>query len=147
MKDIQKALPYDIAKEGLDEQGREKGLGKTSGAQEMSDSGKRWTVQDRYGNSIYLTQERWEHIIDDANHPEMDAYEEYLKTTIKKGRRRQEPLNPRKYRYYHLFGDLPDDVNHVVAIISFGFDVEEDGQTTPQNFVATAFFKHIRLME
>jgi hypothetical protein len=92
MKDIQKALPYDIAKEGLDEQGREKGLGKTSGAQEMSDSGKRWTVQDRYGNSIYLTQERWEHIIDDANHPEMDAYEEYLKTTIKKGRRRQEPL-------------------------------------------------------
>jgi len=111
----------------------------------MSSSGKRWTVQDRYCNSIYLTQERWEHIIDDTNHPEMDAYEEYLKTTIKKGRRRQEPLNPRKYRYYHLFGDLPDDVNHVVAIVSFGFDVEEDGQTIPQNFVATAFFKHIRL--
>lgn len=114
-------------------------------AKGMSSSGKRWTVEDRYGNSIYLTQERWEHIIDDTNHSEMDAYEEYLKTTIKKGRRRQEPLNPRKYRYFHLFGDLPDDVNHVVAIVSFGFDVEEDGQTIPQNFVATAFFKHIRL--
>ena len=93
MKAVQKVLPYDIAKEGLDEQGREKDLGKTFGAQGMSSSDKRWTVQDRYGNSIYLTQERWEHIIDDANHPEMDAYEEYLKTTIKKGRRRQEPLN------------------------------------------------------
>jgi hypothetical protein len=31
----------------------------------------RWTVQDRYGNSIYLTQERWEHIVQSVNHPEM----------------------------------------------------------------------------
>jgi len=22
-----------------------------------------WTVQDRYGNQIYLTQERWAHIV------------------------------------------------------------------------------------
>jgi hypothetical protein len=32
----------------------------------------RWTVQDKYGNSIYLTQERWEHIIEPINHPEME---------------------------------------------------------------------------
>ena len=111
----------------------------------MSSSHKRWTVQDRYGNSIYLTQERWEHIIDETNHPEMVSYEEYLKTTIQKGRRRQEPLNPRKYRYFHPFDDLPDDVNHVVAIVLFGFDIDEQGQIVPNNFVATAFFKHIRL--
>jgi len=36
--------------------------------------GKRWTVRDRYGYEIYLTEERWEHIIDPENHPEMEAY-------------------------------------------------------------------------
>ena len=110
----------------------------------MSDSGKRWTVQDRYGNSIYLTQERWEHIIDSTNHPEMEDYEEYVKTAIKRGRRKQEPLSLRKYRYYQFFDDLPDDVNTIVAIVLFGFDVNEHGETIPNNFVATAFFKHIR---
>lgn len=109
----------------------------------MGNSGKRWIVQDRYSNPIYLTQERWEHIISETNHPEMEVYEEYLKTAIKKGRRRQEPLNPRKYRYYHSFDDLPDDVNHVVVIVLFGLDIDEHGQTMPNNFVATAFFKHI----
>ena len=110
----------------------------------MRNTGIRWTVQDRLGNSIYLTQERWEHIIAETNHPEMEAYEEHLKTTIQKGKRRQEALNPRKYRYSLLCDDLPDDVNHIVVIILFGFDVNERGQTVPNNFVATAFFKHIR---
>jgi len=110
----------------------------------MSDSGKRWTVQDSEGNSIYLTHERWEHIIDEKNHLEMADYEEHLKTTIRKGRRRQEPLNPRKYRYVYAFDDLPEGSNHIVAIVLFGFDIDEKGQTTPNNFVTTAFFKHIR---
>ena len=111
----------------------------------MADFGKRWTIQDQFNNRIYLTQERWKHIIDEINHPEMVDYEKYLKVTIKQGQRRQEPLNPRKYRYYHPFEDLPDDVNHVVAIVLFGFNVDEQGQTIPNNFIATAFFKHIRL--
>jgi hypothetical protein len=34
---------------------------------------------------------------------------------------------------------LPDDFNHVVAIALFGFDVNEQGETIPNNFVATAF--------
>ncbi len=111
----------------------------------MDNSGKRWIVQDRYGNAIYLTHERWAHIINGVNHPEIADYEEYVKTTIQRGRRRQEPLNPRKYRYSHQFDNLPDDVNHVVAIVVLGFDVDKHGQTVPNNFVATAFFKHIRL--
>jgi hypothetical protein len=120
----------------------------TSGRNEadmMNGSGKRWTVHDRYGIPIYLTQERWEHIINRTNHPEMEDYEVYLKTTIRIGRRRQEPLNPRKYRYYHSFDDLPGDVNHIVVIALFGFDVDEEGKTVPNNYVATAFFKHIWL--
>ncbi|MEK7671217.1 MAG: hypothetical protein AAB344_03245, partial [Bacteroidota bacterium] len=97
----------------------------------MAGTGKRWTVQDHEGNSIYLTEERWQHIINAENHPEVAGYEDHLKTTIQKGRRRQEPLNPRKYRYSHPFDDLPEDFNHVVAIALFGFDVNEQGETIP----------------
>jgi len=109
----------------------------------MKKSGKRWTVYDRDGNAIYLTQERWNHIVDEHNHLEMLAYEDHLQLTLKIGRRRQEPLNPRKYRYYHPFDDLPDDVNHIVVIALFGYDVDEEGRTVPNNYVATAFFEHI----
>jgi pyruvate formate-lyase activating enzyme-like uncharacterized protein len=111
----------------------------------MSHSGKRWTVQDRYGNTIYMTQERWEHIIDATNHPEMADCEAHLKQAIQRGRRRQEPLNPRKYRYSCPFDDLPEDFNHVVAIVLFGFDMDEQRRVVANNFVATAFLKHMRI--
>jgi hypothetical protein len=111
----------------------------------MASSGRRWTVQDREGNPIYLTAERWQHIIEGNNHPEMADYEDHLKTTIQRGRRRQEPLNPRKYRYMQPFDNLPAGFNHVVGIVLFGFDVNAQGATVPNNFIATAFLKHIRL--
>jgi hypothetical protein len=111
----------------------------------MANSGKRWTVHDRDGNPVYLTEERWRHITNAENHPEMADYEDHLKTTLQKGQRRQEPLNPRKHRYSHPFDDLAEDFNHIVAIALFGFDVNEQGETIPNNFVATAFLKHIRL--
>ena len=60
---------------------------------------RRWTIQDRYGYYIYLTEERWNHIIEDMNHPEIADYEEYIKDTIQTGRRKQDALNPQKYRY------------------------------------------------
>lgn len=106
--------------------------------------GKRWLVRDKRGNDIYLTQERWQHITASNNHPEMAEYEDHLKQTVQRGKRRQEPLNPRKYRYTHYFDDLSGDFNHLVAIVLFGFDVDAQGQTVPNNFVATAFMKHIR---
>jgi hypothetical protein len=108
-------------------------------------NGIRWTVTDRYGNAIYLTEERWQHIIDPFNHPEVETYEEYLQSTLRQGRRRQEPLNPRKYRYFRYFDDLPSGVNHFIAIVLFGFTVDDQGQTIPNNYVATAFFKYIQL--
>ena len=94
-------------------------------------------------NIIGLPQERWEHIIDDTNHTEMEAYEDHLKITIKNGKRKQEPLNPRKYRYYHRFDDLPDDANHIIAVVLFGYNFDENGDIISNNYVLTAFFKHI----
>lgn len=110
----------------------------------MTIAGRRRTVRDNKGNAVYLTEERWLHIVDPMNHPELADYEEYLKITVKKGHRRQEVLNPRKYRYVRQFEDLPDDMNHVVVITLFGFDVEKQSEVIPDNFIVTAFFKHIR---
>ena len=95
--------------------------------------GKRWTVRGRYGNDIYLTEERWKHIIDPDNHPEMEDCKEKLKETIRSGRRKQEPLNPQKYRYIKAFDDLVLDNTHIVAIVLFRFREDEEGQPIPNN--------------
>jgi hypothetical protein len=49
--------------------------------------------------AIWLSQERWHHIVAPMNHPEMALYEEQLKETIQSGYRRQDALNPQRYRY------------------------------------------------
>jgi hypothetical protein len=59
--------------------------------------------------------------------------------------RRQEPLNPRKYRYVHLFATLPEGMTHIVAIVLFGVASDGQGKLMANNYVATAFFNHIRL--
>jgi len=104
--------------------------------------GTKWVVQDRYGNTIYLTNERWKHIIE--NHPEVENYSRHLKETIRTGRRQQEPLDPRKYRYVKYFEDLIDDNNHIVAIAMFKIEVDEKGNTVENNFILTAYQKYIR---
>ena len=111
----------------------------------MNDSGKRWSVYDHDGNQIYLAQERWQHIV--TRHPELADAELHLRTTLQRGRRRQEPLNASKYRYAFPFEDLPEDFTHVVVVVLFGFDVDEQGRTAANNFVATAFMKHLRAGE
>jgi len=105
--------------------------------------GKRWTVHDAYGNAIYLTQERWEHIIEPFNHPEMSDYEEHLKETIRRGQQKQDPLNPRKYRYSRGFDNLAEDNTHIIAIVLFRFSESETGEPTPSNFIVTAYQKEI----
>jgi hypothetical protein len=103
----------------------------------------RWTIQDRYGNSVYLTQERWEHIVESINHPEMTDYEEELKETVISGTRKQDPLNPQKYRYTKAFDNLPASNTHIVAIVLFGLHENQGGEIESNNFIATAYQKEI----
>ncbi len=104
---------------------------------------KHWTVQDRYGNEIYLTHERWDHIVNPVNHPEMAECKEHLNTTIRSGMRRQDPLNPQKYRYMKAFDDLAEDNTHIVAIVLFRFGTEHSGKPVPNNYIVTAYQKEI----
>jgi hypothetical protein len=106
--------------------------------------GRCWTVRDRYGNDIYLTHERWKHIIEPINHPEMAVCEEYLKETIRLGHRRQDSLNPRKYRYVKAFDDLAADNTHIIAIVLFRFsEGHNGGKPIPNNYIVTAYQKEI----
>jgi len=106
-------------------------------------TGRRWAVHDRYGNEIYLTQERWEHIIEPFNHPEMAEYEAQLKETIRAGARKQDSLNPRKYRYLKAFDNLAEDNTHIMAIVLFGFSEDGTGKPVFNNYITTAFQKEI----
>ena len=42
-------------------------------------------VQDRYGNSIYITDERWEHIYEE--HPDISGYDQHALETLRAGKR------------------------------------------------------------
>ena len=105
---------------------------------------KKWTVKDQYGSTIYLTDERWEHIIDPTNHPEMDGYADHLKRTIRVGKRRQDPLDPRKYRYVKFFDNLVANNNCIIAVAIFKLAIDDKGSTVENNFVLTAYQKQIK---
>ncbi len=106
-------------------------------------AGRQWIVHDRHGNEIYLNHKQWEHIVDPINHPEMIEYEEQLRETIRTGARKQDPLNPRKYRYIKAFTHLAEENTHIVAIVLFGFGEDETGRPVPNNYITTAYQKEI----
>ena len=105
----------------------------------MMVSGRRWTVRDRDNNEVCLTHERWKHITDSINHPEMAAYEEHLQDTIRSGQRQQDALQPQKYRYVKAFDDLAAENTHLVAIVLCRFSAGEDGRPIPNNYIVTAY--------
>lgn len=97
----------------------------------------RWAVQDRYGNEIYLTEERWQHILE--GHDELRGRLDDLLDTLRYGQRKQEALEPQKYRYYWAYNDLKYGFNHIVAIVIFRYDDAD----MPNNFVITAWGAYI----
>lgn len=98
----------------------------------MTESGKAWTVRDRYGDEVYLTWERWHnHIL--GYHPEMSEFFYELRETIQTGRRWQDPLNPHRYRHIRWFDQLvSDEHNCIVAIVIVK-------PTHNERFVVTAY--------
>ena len=104
-------------------------------------NGKIWTQRDRFGNDIYLTHERWRHIVDPDNHPELSPYLERVRETIRRGRRRQDPYDPQSFKYYAACPDLPNDNSHVVVCVRFRWATEPDGTVREEKFVTTAYLQ------
>jgi len=100
-----------------------------------------WTVQDRYDNSIYLTEERWQHILE--SRPELEPYLELFLQTLRQGRRQQDSLIPNEYRYYHQFDELLPENSHLVMIVVFKQQLNDNGEYTPNNFVVTGWANYL----
>ncbi|MBI2876597.1 MAG: hypothetical protein HYY20_06925 [Candidatus Tectomicrobia bacterium] len=103
--------------------------------------GKMWIQRDRFGNDIYLTHERWQHIIDPDNHPEVEPYFDYIRETVHLGCRRQDPYDPHSYKYYRAFPDLPDDNNHIVVCVRFRWITKAGSTVREEKFVTTAYMQ------
>jgi hypothetical protein len=97
----------------------------------------KWTVRDRYGNEIYLTQERWEYIL--CYHSELEGLLDDLLDTLRNGRRAQEPIDPGKYKYYRRCDTLPLEYNTIVIVVKFSTRLRGDEAFVPNNFVITAW--------
>ncbi len=98
---------------------------------------RRWEVYDRYGNKIYMTEERWQHALD--SRPWLSNFLEETLNTIRHGRRKQDPLNPRKYKYYWPCDRLLPDYNHLVAVVLFGTTTDTQGNLVPNNYIVNVW--------
>lgn len=97
----------------------------------------KWTVHDRWGNEIYLTEERWQHILE--RHDELtDLLDEVLET-LRRGKRRQEALDLNRYRYRRRCDALLPEFNHIVIAVVFRYQVQADATQKPNNFVTSAW--------
>jgi hypothetical protein len=84
-------------------------------------------IRDRYGTQIELTDERWHHIV--TYHPELEDCRDEVLETIRTGTRRQDAVEPEKYKYVKKFANLPLDYTHLVAVVKM----------VRNNFVLTAY--------
>lgn len=98
----------------------------------------RWTVTDRQGREIYLTQERWEHIL--SKHPELSGRLEEVLVTIRMGRRKQSKLDPQTYCYYRRVTNLPELYDTIMIFVAFRYrTLPEQNVVVANNFVTTAW--------
>jgi hypothetical protein len=101
----------------------------------------KWTVQDRYGHTIYFTDERWQHILE--SRPELEAYFDLFLDTLRTGRRQQDPLVPNEYRYYKPFDELLPENSHLILIVVFKKQLDATGDYIANNFVVTGWANYL----
>jgi len=91
----------------------------------------KWIVRDRDGREIYLTEERWEHIV--SRHGELQDHLNDVLNTVRQGRRQQQPQDPQTY--VRLPCDaLYSPFNGILVVVTFRFK-----QQAPNNFIVTAW--------
>ncbi len=105
---------------------------------------KKWTVRDRHGNEIYLTEERWDHIR--TYHPALRDHLEDVLNTLRSGQRKQKPLTPNEYKYFKRCDTLPPHYNAIIVVVAFTWQ-KQDGVVVPNNFVKTAWEVYVHRLD
>jgi hypothetical protein len=62
---------------------------------------------------------------------------------MKTSSRKQDSLNPQKYRYSKEFDNLPANNTHIVVIVLFRLQESEIGKIVSNNFIVAAYQKEI----
>ena len=97
----------------------------------------RQSAYDRFGNEIYLTDERWAHIIE--THDEMRQYREHIFETLRTGKRSQDAFGPSKYKYVKEFPDLLNEFTHIIVVVKFSRSAGQQGTEHANNLILTAY--------
>ena len=101
----------------------------------------RWTVQDRYGNTIYFTEERWQHIL--ASRPELETHFDLFLDTLCTGKRQQDSLIANEYRYVKRYPELLPDNNVLVVVVIFKKQIDDASGTASNDFVVTGWANYV----
>ncbi len=102
---------------------------------------RRWTVEDRYGNAIYFTEERWQHIL--ASRPELEPHFDLFLETLRTGKRQQDSLIANEYRYVKRYPALLPENNVLVVVVVFKQQIDAAGTTVANNFVVTGWANYV----
>jgi hypothetical protein len=79
-----------------------------------------WTVKDRAGREIYLTGERWQHIV--SRHRVLAGHLGDVLSTLRLGHRWQDALQPFKYFYHRRCKTLPGYYDSITVVVLYQGD-------------------------
>ena len=99
----------------------------------------KWTVEDRLGNVIYVTDERVEHI--QQRHLTQLAHEDVrdrVLQVLRTGRRHLDDDRSDTYRYYASIDGLGGQNQFLVVCVRFDFELVPGGSQV-NNFVTTGW--------
>ena len=102
---------------------------------------RRWTVEDRHGNTIYFTEERWQHIL--VSRPELEPHFDLFLETLRTGKRQQDSLIANEYRYVKRYPALLPENNVLVVVVVFKKQIDDAGRTVANNFVVTGWANYV----
>ena len=99
----------------------------------------RWTVEDRLGNLVYVTDERIEHIQQrHLSHLSQDEVRSRLLQVLRTGRRHLDEERSDTYRYYAAMSRLGGQNQYLVVCVRFDFELVPGGSQV-NNFVTTGW--------
>lgn len=95
-------------------------------------------VTDRYGHTIYMTEERWRHA---KRHPGMsNVILSLALATLRVGKRHRDEFDPHVFVYERPYPNLPLGNRKVAVAVKFEF--VPGGLSHENNFVLTAYLRH-----
>jgi len=89
-------------------------------------------VTDKYGNLVYLTDERWDHIIE--GHGILNGHRAEILSTVRSGKRRRSPYHPEIFFYKKTFRHLKGRLQKIEVVVAFHWQGDKSN-----NFIVTAY--------